>query len=94
MKTPTIYDVKYDTQEDAPFMFARDTMRGFGQILKDFHVDKTDNDHVFHVWALSRMSFGTMKTERYYVPSNDGCGGMLLTCYDDACIVADARFGK
>jgi hypothetical protein len=36
----TIYDIKRLSQEKAPYFFSRDSMRFFGQTLKDFKVYK------------------------------------------------------
>ena len=74
MKTPTIYDIKYDYQEYNPngHYFDRKTMQWFGQTLKDFHVNKTEREGVFYIWAYSRTIFGnvrldtTQKSEAYY----------------------------
>lgn len=64
MKTPTIYDIKYDTMEKSPYFFTRKTMRFFKQTMRSFHVNKTDNAGIFYLWA--RMPYGI--TSRYYVP--------------------------
>lgn len=37
-KKPTIYDIKRLTAETSPYYFSRNTMRGFGQTLRDFKV--------------------------------------------------------
>jgi hypothetical protein len=47
MKTPTIYDIKYDTQGKSPYFFSRKSMRFFGQTLKDFRVIKSPSGRIF-----------------------------------------------
>ena len=60
MKTPTIYEIKSDYQKHNPngHYFDRDTMKWFGQTLKDFHVNKTEQENVFLIWAYSYSIFG------------------------------------
>lgn len=41
----TIYEIKRRTQETAPEFFTRETMKFFGQTLKDFKVHKIDNEN-------------------------------------------------
>ena len=48
----TIYDVKR-LVTNARYYFSRGTMRTFNQTLKDFHVNKTCNPEVYHLWAYS-----------------------------------------
>lgn len=59
----TIYDIKHAIQQDAPYFFSRNTMRFFGQTLKDFSVTRYGNDK-FYISA--RQQHG--KTERYFNP--------------------------
>ena len=74
MKTPTIYEIKRDYQEHNPngHYFDRDTMRWFGQTLRDFHVNKTEKEGVFFIWADSYAIFGQYQgrkmgtSKRYY----------------------------
>ena len=47
MKTPTIYDIKYDTQEKAPYYFNHGTLKFFGQTMKSFHVQQSPAGRVF-----------------------------------------------
>lgn len=47
MKTPTIYDIKYDTKEKSPYFFSSKTMRFFGQTLKDFRVVQSPKGNIF-----------------------------------------------
>jgi len=60
MKTPTIYEIKSDYQAHNPngHYFDRKTLKWFGQTLKDFHINKTDREGVFYVWANSYAIFG------------------------------------
>ena len=41
----TIYDIKYQTLKTAPHYFSRESMKFFGQTLKDFKVYKIDNEN-------------------------------------------------
>lgn len=47
MKTPTIYDIKYDTQGKSPYFFSRDTLKFFGQTMRSFHVRKSPSGRIF-----------------------------------------------
>ena len=40
----TIYEIKRRTKETSPYFFSKDTLRFFGQRMKDFKVTKIDND--------------------------------------------------
>jgi hypothetical protein len=40
MKTLTIYDIKYLSENSAPYFFTRKTLKFFGQTLKSFRVYK------------------------------------------------------
>lgn len=40
----TIYEIKQRTAETSPHFFSRDTLRFFGQCLKDFRVTKHDGE--------------------------------------------------
>ena len=56
-KTMTIYDIKRMSEDKAPFFFARKTMKGFGQTLKDFSVKKL-NEERYYISAPMRDSRG------------------------------------
>ena len=94
-KTPTIYDVKRDTEEDSPFFFDRKSMRFFGQTMKSFHVNKTINPRIFYIWARGRLAGfkadSTHITERYYVPGKVFGRGRLFMGYDEAETAARAE---
>ena len=68
MKTPTIYDIKYQVQRTSHY-FERDTMRFFGQTLKDFHVKKSPQGNIFiyapgwneHCWSFALVHGDKMK---------------------------------
>ena len=53
----TIYDIKRMSEDKAPFFFARKTMKGFGQTLKDFSVKKL-NEERYYISAPMRDSRG------------------------------------
>jgi|GEM_PF-3212152 len=44
---PTIYDIKYRTQEKQPFFFDRKTLKFFHQTMKDFKVKKSPFGRIF-----------------------------------------------
>lgn len=49
MKTPTIYDIKYDVENSKEncYFFSHKTMRFFGQTLKSFSVRKSPSGRIF-----------------------------------------------
>lgn len=51
MKKPTIYEIKYATLKSSPHYFSRETMKFFGQTLKDFSVYKTSDPNKFLISA-------------------------------------------
>lgn len=50
----TIYEVKQKTKKTAPYFFSKNTMRFFGQTLKDFKVYKQE-DGRFKIIAPIRI---------------------------------------
>ena len=42
MRKPTIYEIKRLTEDTAPFFFSKNTLKFFGQRLKDFKVHSED----------------------------------------------------
>ena len=54
----TIYEIKQRTKKTAPYFFSKDTMRFFGQTLKDFKVSK-QNDGRF------KITWNFLKTQSY-----------------------------
>ena len=70
MKTPTIYDIKYDTQEKSPYFFSRDTLKFFGQTMKSFKVVQSPTGRIF-IYAPSYWDGRLMGyTFREYVDHN------------------------
>ena len=67
MAKPTIYDIKYLTQETSPYYFTRDTMKFFGQTLKDFKVMAMD-DGRYRISAPTKCGNTTV---RYFNPTNN-----------------------
>ena len=65
MKTPTIYEIKRFVV-DEPYFFERKAMKIFGQTLRDFHVNRTQEAHIFYIWAKYGADCQKGKTERYY----------------------------
>ena len=94
-KTPTIYDVKRDTEAEAEYFFSKATLRFFGQTMKSFHVNKTTNPRIFYIWARGRLAGFkadlTHITERYYVPGKVFGRGRLFMDYDEAETAARAE---
>lgn len=70
----TIYEIKRRTQETAPYFFSRNSMRFFGQTLKDFKVRKQP-DGRYKITAPMRdkaNGFSYMgETVRYFNPANN-----------------------
>ena len=67
----TIYEIKRLTQDTAPYFFSRDTMRFFGQTLKDFRVKK-QADGRYRVSASSGDNWdGDHATVRFFNPENN-----------------------
>ena len=67
----TIYEIKRLTQDTAPYFFSRDTMRFFGQTLKDFRVKK-QADGRYRVSASSGDNWdGVHETVRFFNPENN-----------------------
>ena len=70
MKTPTIYDIKYDTLDKSPYFFSPKTLKFFGQTMKDFSVRKSPTGKVFILapsyWCGKLMGY----TFREYVDHN------------------------
>ena len=53
----TIYDIKRMSEEKAPYFFDRNSMKFFGQTLKDFSVKKL-NEERYYISAPMRDSRG------------------------------------
>lgn len=67
----TIYEIKQRTKKTAPYYFSRDTMRFFGQTLKDFSVIK-QKDGRYRICALNKNApTANDFTVRYFNPIND-----------------------
>ena len=79
MKTPTIYDIKYDTSGRSPYFFSTRTLKFFGQTLKSFKVRQSPEGRVF-IYAAMRDRFNGRFmgfTFREYKDHN------LVTVYND-----------
>jgi len=59
MKTPTIYDIKRQTAETAPYFFNRQSMKFFNQTLKDFIVKQSPTGRIF-IYAKSIISYNIL----------------------------------
>ena len=66
----TIYEIKELTKKTAPYFFNRDTMKFYGQTLKDFSVKK-QKDGRFKITAPIRDNYFTYRTIRYFNPKNN-----------------------
>lgn len=64
----TISEIKRLTAQTSPYFFTRDTMKFFGQTMKDFKVSKQP-DGRYYVSALMRNNGKVVgKTERFFNP--------------------------
>lgn len=89
MKTPTIYDIKYRTLENQFHFFDRDTLKFFGQTMKDFRVKKSPTGRIF---ILATMYYDTNYAAGYtfrefvnnnlITPRNDDGTAIKCGCYD------------
>lgn len=71
MERLTIYDIKRLTQETSPYFFSRDSMRFFGQTLKDFKVYK-QKDGKYLIIAGSGKNWNEKHyTKRLFNPLNN-----------------------
>tara|TARA_R100000426_G_C4737918_1_gene78413 strand:- start:39 stop:260 length:222 start_codon:yes stop_codon:yes gene_type:complete len=67
----TIYEIKERTKETSPYFFSRNTMKFFGQRMKDFKVYK-QKDGRFKIIAPSGPNWSdNLKTIRYFNPTNN-----------------------
>ncbi len=58
----TIYEIKRRSQAKKPYYFSKDTMKFFGQTLKDFKVYKLKND----MYQFRAKSWGNHETIAYF----------------------------
>ena len=67
----TIYEIKRRTEETAPYFFTRNTLKFFGQTMRDFKVYK-QADGRYMITAPMRIN-GRIAghTERYFNPVNN-----------------------
>lgn len=69
----TIYEIKRLTESTSPKYFDRQTLRFFGQTMKDFSVKKQD-DGRFKISAIMRDRFSRRivgESIRYFNPTNN-----------------------
>ncbi len=68
----TIAEIKRRTQETSPYYFTRDTMKFFGQTMRDFKVCK-QSDGRFLITAPMRDRNGKVigESKRYFNPVNN-----------------------
>ncbi len=62
----TIYEIKRLTRDTEPYFFSKDTMKFFGQTLKDFKVKK-QTDGRYRISAQS----SNHETVRFFNPKNN-----------------------
>lgn len=69
-KSLTIYDIKYRTQETAPYFFVPKTLKFFGQTMRSFSVKKqADGRYYISAPMIDRFTGRNMgKTERWFNP--------------------------
>lgn len=66
MKTPTIYDIKYDIQAKSSHFFDIKTMKFFGQTMKDFSVRQSATGRIFiYAPIYDKHNFGIEKLMGY-----------------------------
>ena len=85
-KLPTIYQIKRATLTTNPYYFTRDTMRSFGQTLKDFRVSWANKEKgIVCLWAKTKCNGAY--SERWYI-----IGGkeLYLSCESAMCEVDNA----
>ena len=71
MRKPTIHEIKKLTANTAPYFFTRDTLRFFGQTLRDFRVIR-ETDGRFKIEAKSYFMGDYMgETVRFFNPENN-----------------------
>ena len=67
----TIYEIKERTKKTSPYFFNKDTMKFFGQTMKDFKVYK-QKDGRFKIVAPSGSDWSNdLQTIRYFNPTNN-----------------------
>jgi hypothetical protein len=67
----TIYEIKERTKKTSPYFFSKDTMKFFGQTMKDFKVYK-QKDGRFKIVAPSGSDWSNdLQTIRYFNPTNN-----------------------
>ena len=66
----TIYEIKKRTQETTPYYFTRQTLKFFGQTLKDFRVYKQLDGRYMLTAPIKNKHTGEVrgKTIRYFNP--------------------------
>lgn len=64
----TIYEIKRRTSETAPYFFSRQSMRFFGQTLRDFHVYKQSSGKYLIEASSGRNWKGHHVTRRLFNP--------------------------
>lgn len=71
----TIYEIKRRSQAKKPYYFSKDTMKFFGQTLKDFKVYKLKND----MYQFRAKSWGNNETIAYFDAVTNDIGNNLET---------------
>ena len=67
----TIYEIKKLTKETAPYFFSKDTMKFFGQTLKDFAVKRQDDGRYMITAESGDNCGGKHLTIRFFNPDNN-----------------------
>ena len=67
----TIYEIKQRTKTTAPYFFSKDTMRFFGQTLKDFKVSKQEDGRYKIVASSGSKWSNDLQTIRFFNPLNN-----------------------
>lgn len=79
MRKPTIYEIKRLTEETYPYFFSKDTLKFFGQKMKDFKVHTVTNS-IYRISAPIRDYTGMYQgiTNWYFYPETNTLSRELL----------------
>lgn len=66
-----IYDIKRATAETSPYFFTRETLRFFGQRMRDFKVKKQPDGRIKIAAPIIHRGIPAGETVRYFNPINN-----------------------
>lgn len=68
----TIYDIKYRSQEKAPYFFSHDSLKFFGQTMRDFSIYKqSDGKYLISAPIKDNGKFTGVYTKRLFNPKTN-----------------------